>query len=119
MPTLSYEPQPTTLDAEDRFSVSLIYDNSLFMLEPFGELDLATANLLEGPIARALASPAETVLIDLSGLHFIDSTGIRILLQASQSARDKGVVLRFLRGSGQVQRMLAICAVEGRLRFLD
>jgi anti-sigma B factor antagonist len=104
---------------DDRLTVSLTYDHSLFVIEPFGELDLATADRLEDTIARALKSPAATVLVDLSGLHFIDSSGIRVLLHAARRARDEGRTLRFLRGADQVERTLALCGLERDLPFLD
>lgn len=57
-----------------------------------GELDLATAGRLEA----ALADPtAERVRVDLRGLTFMDSTGVRTLLQATEDARGAGRDLRF------------------------
>jgi anti-sigma B factor antagonist len=47
-----------------------------------GELDLATAGRLEAAIEQA-GSP---VMLDLSGLTFMDSTGVRVLLQAAERA---------------------------------
>jgi anti-sigma B factor antagonist len=45
-----------------------------------GELDLATAPRLE----HALAEAGEGVLLDLRGLTFMDSTGVRALLEAAE-----------------------------------
>ena len=45
-----------------------------------GELDLGTAERLE----QALADTAGEVLLDLRGLTFMDSTGVRELLEAAQ-----------------------------------
>jgi anti-anti-sigma factor len=47
-----------------------------------GELDLATAPRLE----HALADAGEDVVIDLRGLTFMDSTGVRVLLEAAEGA---------------------------------
>jgi anti-sigma B factor antagonist len=50
-----------------------------------GELDLATAGALD----RALAEHSGPVLLDLRQLTFMDSTGVRVLLEAAeQSVRD-------------------------------
>jgi anti-anti-sigma factor len=46
-----------------------------------GELDLGTAAQLE----RALAEAGEDVVLDLRGLTFMDSTGVRLLLEAAES----------------------------------
>ena len=45
-----------------------------------GELDLATAPQLE----HALAAAGDGVLLDLRGLTFMDSTGVRVLLEAAE-----------------------------------
>jgi anti-anti-sigma factor len=47
-----------------------------------GELDLATTGRLEA----ALAEAGRPVLLDLSGLTFMDSTGVRVLLEAADLA---------------------------------
>ena len=47
-----------------------------------GELDLGTAPQLE----QALAEADGDVLLDLRGLTFMDSTGVRLLLEAAESA---------------------------------
>ena len=47
-----------------------------------GELDLATAPRLE----HALAEAGDDVLLDLRGLTFMDSTGVRVLLEAAEGA---------------------------------
>ena len=58
-----------------------------------GELDLATAPRLQA----ALADPRRrAVLVDLSGLTFMDSTGVRTLLQASEDASSAGSELVFV-----------------------
>lgn len=44
-----------------------------------GELDLGTAERLE----RALAGAGDDVVLDLRGLTFMDSTGVRVLLEAA------------------------------------
>ena len=58
-----------------------------------GELDLATAGRLEEAITSADGRP---LLVDLRGLSFMDSTGVRTLLQASEDASRTGDELRFV-----------------------
>lgn len=55
------------------------------MLAATGELDIATAPALE---ERALAALGRgPVVLDLSGLDFIDSTGVKMLLDMREAAR--------------------------------
>ena len=63
-------------------------------------------------------SPTRIVL-DLSGLEFLDSTGLRCLLRFHKRAKQHGVEAAFLRGSSTVQRVFEITATVGRLPFLD
>jgi anti-anti-sigma factor len=54
-----------------------------------GELDLVAAPVLEDRLTR-LRARKSPVRLDLSKLEFIDSTGIRLLLQSVGDARTKG-----------------------------
>jgi anti-anti-sigma factor len=58
-----------------------------------GELDLASSERLE---AALLAAGDHSTLVDLRGLTFMDSTGVRTLLQANEDAASAGSELRFL-----------------------
>ena len=51
------------------------------------EVDLATAPELESYVQRAFAIAPESVLLDLNGLTFIDSSGLRVLVALSNEAR--------------------------------
>ncbi|HTX30201.1 MAG TPA: STAS domain-containing protein [Solirubrobacteraceae bacterium] len=53
-----------------------------------GELDRAAAMILEGRLA-SLRVPRSPVRLDLSHLDFIDSSGIRLLIQTIGEARLK------------------------------
>src|SRR5437588_4811617 len=53
-----------------------------------GELDLASVPLLEREIDSALADSASALVIDLSELRFMDSTGLRTLILGQRRARD-------------------------------
>jgi anti-anti-sigma factor len=79
-----------------------------------GELDLSTAPELEGPLDDALQSGDGSVLIDLSGCEFIDSTGIALIVRAWQrldSAED-GRRLVICSQNEQVRRVLEITGLE-------
>jgi anti-anti-sigma factor len=62
-----------------------------------GELDLASASRLEAALAGPSTGDGRgTVTVDLRGLTFMDSTGVRALLQATEDAGRAGTDLRFL-----------------------
>ena len=84
-----------------------------------GDLDLATSDRVEAELKRVEASDARTIVIDLSDLAFINSTGVHLLVDAERRSRADANSLRLLRGSATVQRVLQICGVETALPFTD
>ena len=85
-----------------------------------GELDLSTAPRLEEPLDAALAGGAATVVIDLSGCEFIDSTGIALIVRAWQrldgDSQSNGSSRFALCGlSNQVRRLLEVSGLESSL----
>ena len=82
-----------------------------------GELDLATCPELEAVLAQQ-ASADHRVVLDLSELRFIDSSGIRVLLMASRRAQREGSELGLIRGQEPVMRTLALCGATDELPFI-
>jgi anti-sigma B factor antagonist len=100
-------------------NVSVTADDTVYLIEPRGELDLATAPALQTEIERAEASDAREIVLDMSGLDSIDSTGIWVLIRAARRSRMSGDRLRFLRGTGQIERVMVLCRLHERLPFKD
>lgn len=73
-----------------------------------GELDPATAPELEGAIQTVLAEGTTRLVLDLTGLTFLDSSGLRVFVTARQSLgeRDGELVLRA--PSANTRRLLDI-----------
>jgi anti-sigma B factor antagonist len=84
-----------------------------------GELDLASCPMLEQELDRALMADVALVVVDLSGLDFIDSTGIGLLVRAHKQAQDSGHELGLVQGGGQVQRLLSLTGLSDRLAVAD
>lgn len=84
----------------------------------FGELDLATCPLLDAQIRRAEGLTA-SVVVDMGGLEFMDSTGIHVLLSGYQRARDEGRGFSLRRGSAAVQRVIELTGLGDILPFED
>jgi anti-anti-sigma factor len=84
-----------------------------------GELDLATADDVQRELERVEATDAHSILMDLSQLTFMDSTGVRLLVTAHARARVDSNRLTLLRGGRAVQRILQLSGVEALLPFAD
>lgn len=84
-----------------------------------GELDLASAPLLEHELERSDLDAAPMLVFDLDGLEFLDSTGLQVLLATHRRATDRGQRFAITRGSPQVQRLLDITRVAERLTIVE
>jgi anti-sigma B factor antagonist len=83
-----------------------------------GELDLGTVGDVERRL-QELRAERHAVLLDLDGLTFMDSTGIRLLLSACEEAERDGQAFHVTRGSERVQRLLDAVQVIDRLPYAD
>ena len=70
-----------------------------------GELDLVGAPALAAALPE---SGDEPVILDLAGVGFMDSSGLRALLEARQTCLDVGRQFRIARPSEAVQRVLEL-----------
>ncbi len=84
-----------------------------------GELDLANADRLERELTRVEATDAQSIVVDLSGLSFIDSSGVRLLVNAHARSRSDGGRLALLRGPQAVQRIFELTGIRDVLPFAD
>jgi anti-sigma B factor antagonist len=90
-------------------------DRHVITLE--GELDLDGVERVTEELERAEASDARQIVLDLSGLTFLDSSGVRLIVCANLRSRANGDRLRLIRGSTRVQRVFELTGVLDRLPF--
>jgi anti-sigma B factor antagonist len=84
---------------------------------PRGELDLDTTDEIERALSIALASDAERVVIDLRGLEFMDSTGLRVIAAACSGPGGGRVSL--VPGNGAVQGVFNVSGLATELPWRD
>jgi len=89
------------------------------VIELAGELDLATAPVIEEAIADAEAARPPLLVLDLRGLTFMDSTGLRIVLAADAAARREARRLVVVRGPDPVHRVFLVALLDRRLEIVD
>jgi anti-anti-sigma factor len=83
-----------------------------------GELDLATAPVLQERLDAAMRGTA-AVVIDLSRLRFIDSSGLGMLVAAERQLRDSGGQLVLVRGPQAVHRPFELTGLDSHFEFCD
>lgn len=98
-------------------SISSAREGAVHTICLSGELDLGTTGRVDAELQRVEATDARTIVVDLSGLTFISSTGVQLLVDAEVRSRADSQRLTLLRGSPAVQRVLEICGVDAALPF--
>jgi anti-sigma B factor antagonist len=91
-------------------------DGGTITLRPTGELDIATAPKLERAL-RDGRRPGDVVVLDLGGIEFLDSTGLRVIVKGVEAAARERWDLRLRHGSPAVRRVFEIAGVLGALPF--
>ncbi len=85
----------------------------------WGELDIASAAVLEAEVMVAEQLGARSITIDLSGLDFLDTSGLHAILAAHARCTRHGRELTLLRGPAQVHRIFELTRTRRSLAFLD
>ncbi len=100
-----------TIEAGDR-------DDAVVLLVR-GEIDMGTAPILGGRLADALAAgnPGVPVLVDLTGVGFLASAGLALLVEYHTRCKDQGRSLRVLTDGGPVLRAIQISSLDHLLEI--
>ncbi|MGH2858242.1 MAG: STAS domain-containing protein [Solirubrobacteraceae bacterium] len=104
---------------QNQFRLEVSRHDDSAVIAVAGELDLASGPELEVELERIAGPGTRLLVIDLSGLEFMDSTGLSIIVRAHQRLSGEGCELGLVRGSPQVQRLLDLTGVAERLRVVD
>jgi anti-sigma B factor antagonist len=103
---------------QPRFHLRALPDEDVLLVSATGELDLAAAQNFETEIRRELAKDGVNVVLDLSAVQFIDSTGIRALLRVADDGNRDGSRLTVRRDlQPAVKRLLKLTECMRRLPF--
>lgn len=84
----------------------------------FGELDIASVPRAEALICEAEACGSMPLELDLTGVEFIDSTGLRMLLRARDRALETGRRLRVRPAPPPADRIFALTGTGRLFEFL-
>jgi anti-sigma B factor antagonist len=79
-----------------------------------GELDLSTIPHVENQLFDQLRSQA-AIVVDLTDVTFIDSSGIALLIQSSRATNDTGVLNTVIAEGSQVERVFRLAGIDRAL----
>ena len=99
------------------FRVDVERQGNALVVRPVGELDLATVEELGRVIEEAGTAPL--LVLDLSELEFLDTSGMRFLLKMQADSFSLGRELKLVRGPEEVHRLFTVAGFADRLPLED
>jgi anti-sigma B factor antagonist len=106
--------------ADEAFSVSVSADeDGGALVGVVGEVDLATADQLWAVVIEAMTTWTGDVVVDLSGVTFLDSQGIRALIRTHKDCGIEAARLTLRSPSRQVREVFEITGIDRILRIED
>jgi anti-sigma B factor antagonist len=101
---------------DDSFELEERPDGDTTVVALHGELDLGSVETVRACL-DALRTQGRGVVLDLDGLTFMDSTGIRVVLEAVQHSEEEGWAFTITRGSPAVRRIFGSAQIADRLPY--
>jgi anti-anti-sigma factor len=93
------------------FSTKAVEEAGALVIYVRGELDMATCERLRDAIEPNLG-PRQTIILDLSGVEFMDSASVHVLVQARGSLTADGGSLKLRNPSVAARRLLSLAGAE-------
>jgi anti-sigma B factor antagonist len=84
-----------------------------------GELDIESADQVEQELSALRAGGSRDLVLDLRGLTFMDSTGLRLVIRWHIAAREDGFQFAIVPGADAVQRVFRLTGMEGEVAVAD
>jgi anti-anti-sigma factor len=101
---------------DEQLTVTTTRDADRAVVALAGELDVNTASQVADALGElAGENPLTSVVVDVSRLSFVDSTGLRVILAGRESLQALGATLTLDGASGVVERVLEMTGLRGLL----
>jgi anti-sigma B factor antagonist len=104
--------------ASGNFDVRTERKGDALVVAPRGEIDLATVDFVRDAVEREKQA-GDAVVLDLREVAFMDTSGLRYVLELVESASQDGFDVRLVRGPSAVQRVFEVSGLEPRIPFVD
>ena len=85
----------------------------------YGEFDIQSAADASRALKELLSRGLDAVIVDLSGLDFMDSTGVKFLVDGRETAIARGVKLSLVHGGDPVKRVLTVSGIAALFEDVD
>jgi anti-anti-sigma factor len=102
-----------------QFRIASERDGGTCYLRLEGEFDLACKEAFEQYLLNVTAGRPAGVIVDLSRLEFMDSSGLRMVVDANALCSESGIDYGVIAGSGQARRLFDLTGMDDVLPVLD
>jgi anti-sigma B factor antagonist len=103
----------------DLFSCEVGRNGSSAWVRPAGDLDIDTVHRVEAALAELREEGWANLVLDLRGLTFMDSTGLRLVIRWHTAARDEGFQFAIVPGPDVVQRVFRLTGMDAHLTVAE
>jgi anti-anti-sigma factor len=100
-------------------SVQTLLTRGLLTVEAIGEIDHATAGRLLDAFSSLTPGVGSELVLDLAGVTFVDSVGLRTVIYIKQRVREQGLSFRMVSPPAQVRAVFRLSGLEGQLGFAE
>jgi anti-sigma B factor antagonist len=97
------------------FTCEVTQEHDHVVIVPRGELDMATVGAVEQELRRQLGEGRRSIVLDLAGLSFMDSTGLHLVARWSAEASRDGFDFQLQPGPPAVQRVFELAGMMDEL----
>jgi anti-sigma B factor antagonist len=108
-----------TFEPPESFRCESRRDGDASWVRPIGELDLDTAPQLDRELAAVRGAGAAHVVLDMRALTFMDSTGLRLVIQWDNAARADGFGFAIVPGPEVVERVFRLTGMSDVIAVAD
>ena len=99
------------------FSCEVMPERDQVIVRPHGELDMATVGEVEQELRNLRRSGFRTLVLDLGGLTFMDSTGLHLVMRWTNESAQDGFAFELEPGTPAVMRVFALAEMTHGLPF--
>lgn len=104
---------------DDVITLSTSTEDGVVTVTVVGEVDTFTAPVLRSTLDSQLEQSPRELVIDLSGVQFLGSAGLAVLVETQKSARSREVALRLIATTRAVTRPLEVTGLIDLFTIAD
>jgi anti-anti-sigma factor len=106
-------------DGKELLEIAVSESGGVRLLRLTGELDMAGVDRFERQLASDQTPGAETFVLDMRGLTFIDSSGLRAVIMADRRVRAGGGRFIVVMGPERVNHVMEMTGVAKHIELVD